>query len=64
MDVDVVVADWSARLVGRKKLENEPCEWDVEALSLQFSGISQKTGIYTNLLKYLQLYSVYYTFWI
>ena len=29
MDVGVVVVDWSAKLVGRKKLENEPCEWDV-----------------------------------
>ena len=28
MDVDEVVENWSAKMVGRKKLENEPCEWD------------------------------------
>jgi len=35
-----------------------------KALSLQFSGISQKTGIYIQLSMKLYLYSIYHTFWI
>ena len=28
LDVDEVGAGWSAKLVDRKKLETEPCDWD------------------------------------